>query len=179
MGVARGFRQAVAGDAGQREFDGCLETHAMTDGDIDRLHSGARAHYRPDGLCAIDQRRPRSFHVWRFVMMAGEPGLRGPDGGDIQQHPEMAGEAEAARVRDALAVAEDEIGSDLQPGQGRQHSRQLAESKQSGQHRGMTSGHGPRMSPPVAGLGMRARPPPPASHALLLRSPRRHLPRAG
>jgi hypothetical protein len=90
MGVARGLRQAVAGDAGQREFDGCLETHAMTDGDIDRLHSGARAHDRPDGLCAIDQRRPRAFHVWRFVMMAGEPGLGRPDGGDIQQHPEMA-----------------------------------------------------------------------------------------
>lgn len=49
MGVARGVRQAVAGDAGQREFDGCLETLAMTDGDVGRLHSGARAHYRPDG----------------------------------------------------------------------------------------------------------------------------------
>ena len=85
MGVARGFRQAVAGDTAQREFDGCLETHAMTDGDVERLHSGARAHYRPDGLCAIDQQRPCPFHVWRFVMMAGEPGLGRPDGGDIQE----------------------------------------------------------------------------------------------
>ncbi len=144
MGVARGFRQAVAGDAGQRQFDGCLETHAMADGDVHRLHAGARAHCRPDGLCAIDERRPRSFDVWRFVMLAGEPGLGRPDGGDIQQHPEMAGEAEAARVRDALGVAEDEIGSDLQPGQGRQRSRQLAECKQSG-HIGecrRATGHG-------------------------------------
>lgn len=29
MGVARGLRQVVAGDTAQREFDGCLETHAM------------------------------------------------------------------------------------------------------------------------------------------------------
>jgi len=43
MGVARGFRQAAAGDAGQREFDGCVETHAMTDGDVDSLHPVARA----------------------------------------------------------------------------------------------------------------------------------------
>ena len=34
VGVARGLRQAVAGDAGQREFDGGLEAHAVTDGDI-------------------------------------------------------------------------------------------------------------------------------------------------
>lgn len=95
-------------------------------------------------------------------MTAGEPGLGHPDGGDIQQHPEMAGDAEAARVRDALAVAEDEIGSNIQPGQGRQHSRQLAECQQSGHVRGMLLGKGPRMSPPVPGRGMRARPPPPA-----------------
>lgn len=33
VGVARGLRQAVAGDAGQREFDGGLETHAVANGD--------------------------------------------------------------------------------------------------------------------------------------------------
>lgn len=47
VGVAHGLRQAVAGDAGEREFYGGLETHAVTDGDVDRLHAGAGAHYRP------------------------------------------------------------------------------------------------------------------------------------
>jgi len=66
-------------------------------------------------------------------VLAGEPALGAADGRQVEAVPDVAGEAEAAGVGDALAVAHEHVGPGAQPRAGAEHDRRLAEAEQAGQ----------------------------------------------
>ena len=109
MGLAGGFGDSEAG--GALEGDRCrrCEADAMAGGDVDGAHVGAGAQDRADLLIAVEQRRPRASLAAGFLVGSDEAGLGGADCGRVQQHAEVAGDAEAARVGQALAVAEQQV----------------------------------------------------------------------
>ncbi len=67
-----------------------------------------------------------------LAMRPDEPALGTADGRDVEQHAEMAGEAEAARMRAALTVAEHQIRALTQAIESRQHRGKLAEGEVAG-----------------------------------------------
>jgi len=65
-------------------------------------------------------------------VLADEPAAGAADRRDVEAIAQMRGEAEAARVRNAVGVAEDEVGIRAQLLARREQRRQLAEREQSG-----------------------------------------------
>ena len=75
------------------------------------------------GVCAPKTRS-------RFLERADEPALGATDGGAVEQHADVGGESEAARVGVPLAVEEEDIRLDGQIDAGGQHRRPLPKREQ-------------------------------------------------
>ena len=106
----------------------------MSDRDIERLDAGAAAQHGADGFLlralAVQKRHPFTLFGAGLVVAADKPRLGHADGRQIEQHAEMAGQAEASGMGDALAIAKQEIRKDGQLIDSRQEHRRLAEREQ-------------------------------------------------
>jgi hypothetical protein len=104
----------------------------MADGDEQRPHPRAAAQHGADHLAAVEQRRGGTFLPPRRLERADQPRLGDADRRQPREHAHVAGEAQAARVGNALAVAEQQVGPSRQAGERRQQRRRLAERQQAG-----------------------------------------------
>ena len=132
VGEAGGFRQAVLVEGGLDRGDGGREIDAVADGDEEGAAAGLAAHHGADNLALVLERRPIAGQ-WPGLGEAAEQARLGDaDGRQIQEHAQVAGEAEAPGMGQALAVDHDEIGRLVQHGQGSQGYRDLAEGEKAG-----------------------------------------------
>ena len=140
VGQAGWLRQAVPVEGGADRGDGGLEIDPVADGDEERAAAGLGAHDGADDLTLVLERRPVAGQ-WPGLGEAAEQARLGDtDGGEIQEHPQVAGEAEAPGMGQALAVDHDEIRRLAEHGQGRQGYRDLAEGEKA---RAVGKGRGP------------------------------------
>ncbi|KAG1244473.1 hypothetical protein G6F66_015660 [Rhizopus arrhizus] len=75
----------------------------------------------------------------RFLKAAHQFRLGHADAWQVGDHAQVRGDAQPARMADAVAIDEDQVGRVRQQGQRRQQRRQLAEAEQAGDvrhHRG-------------------------------------------
>src|SRR5262245_10391004 len=101
--------QPVARREPQDPGDRRGEAHPMADGHVHRPHAGARAQDSADRLAAVAQGHPCAAGGRERRVRAHQTRLRDADGGDVEQHAEVAGQAEAPRMGEAVGVAEDQI----------------------------------------------------------------------
>ena len=129
---ARRLGQAVSRHAGQGPAYRGLEAHAMADRNVQRFHARAGAQHRADQLACIAKGRPCTTAVRGRSMHADEPRLGDADRRTVEQQPDVAGDPEAARVRNALAVVQDQIGRAGHLLERGEHRRRLPEREQPG-----------------------------------------------
>src|SRR5690606_35168063 len=63
----------------------------------------------PDDLVLVDQRRGGAALLAQWAVAANVDGLGAADGGQVEEHAAVAGEAEAAGVCVAVAVEDDDV----------------------------------------------------------------------
>jgi hypothetical protein len=127
VGGAGRLGQAEARCEAQGQATRGGEAHAVAHGHVDRRDEGLRAHDLADHLTAVAQRRVRAAARPGLAVLAHETALGDADRGQVERHPEMAGQAEAARVGAAVRVADHEVRPGAQLREGLEQRRQLAE----------------------------------------------------
>jgi hypothetical protein len=132
VGQADGFRQAVLVQGGLDRGDGGREVDAVADRDEEGAAAGLTAHDGADDLALVFERRPVTGQRPWLGEAAEQPRLGDADGRPVQEHTQVAGEAEAPGMGEALAVDHDEFGRLVQHRQGRQGYRHLAEGEKAG-----------------------------------------------
>lgn len=105
IGAARGRRQSETLVARENQAKGMFEIDSVPDADEHGGDTVAGAQHRPDHFAAIDERASRAAVAPRLCVLAHETLLRATDGRLVERDAHVAGEPEAARVRDALPVA--------------------------------------------------------------------------
>lgn len=101
----------------------------MPDGDEHRLHAALGAQRPADDVAVQGQRGPVAALLAGWFV-AAHRGLADADARQVGQHTQVAGQAEAARVRQALAVAHQRVRSHRQPVERVQQRWCLAEREQ-------------------------------------------------
>ena len=76
----------------------------MPDGDIDRPHPAPRSHGRAYRVLVVDEGCAGAALRCKGGVLADADGLGAADGREVEQHAEVAGQTEPARVGQALAV---------------------------------------------------------------------------
>ncbi len=104
----------------------------MPYGDVDRGDAVAGAEDEADEVGAVRQIDAASHFRSRFVVLTDEAALGHAYGGDVQEEAEVAGEAEASRVGEAVAVDEEEVRRPLQLLEGAGEDGHLAEGEEAG-----------------------------------------------
>ena len=104
----------------------------MADRDVERRDAGAAAKHRADDLACVYERHPGAPALGRRAMLADEARLRDPDRRPVEQEPDVARDAEAPRVSDAMPVVQNEIRDRSQTLECGEHRGRLAERKQPG-----------------------------------------------
>ena len=132
MGVACGFGQAVARGAAQGVVDRRRQAHPMADRYVHRADPGPCTQHGTDRFTLVAQRHPPALVGRQRVMAADQPRLGNPDAGNIRQYPQMAGQPEAARMGQALAVTQDEVRQRGEPVQRFQYRGQFAKRQVAG-----------------------------------------------
>lgn len=102
----------------------------MSGRNIYRPDGATGAHGGAYGLTAVEQGRPGSALHTRRPVRPGENAFRNADRCSPGPEPEMAGEAETARMGKAVPVAEEQIGAIAQLRPCLQHRRSQAKGKQ-------------------------------------------------
>ncbi len=104
----------------------------MAGGDVEGGDADAGAEDEADRLTAIDKRDAGAGFGREGSVLAAEAALGDADGRDAGEEAEVAGDTEAAGVRVALAISEEEVGrcSELFEGQGK--GRGLPKGEESG-----------------------------------------------
>ena len=95
-------------------------------------HVVLRAQDRADGLALVHQRGTRAARGGGFVVAAGEEALGATPRRTVQPQADVRGDAEAARVRDALAVEHHGVGFGAEEFPGFEDRGGLAEGQQAG-----------------------------------------------
>ena len=101
--------EAVARATTENGVDRCIEGDAMADADVDRFDAVAGSEGRTHSLAAIHQRGVRSSTYSRFITGSHEHTFRDADARSIKYHPDMAGEPEASRMGQPLAVEHEQV----------------------------------------------------------------------
>lgn len=104
----------------------------MSDRHVDGFHALARTDHLAHQLSLVDEPNVASTAKGRLAVVTDETALRAADRREIERHAQVAGEAEATRMRAALAVAQDQVGQRPQAVEGLDDGRQLAEGQVAG-----------------------------------------------
>jgi hypothetical protein len=94
-------------------------------GHVHRTDVVPGAQGRADHLPAVAQRHEGATAASRLGVLSHQAALGAAEGGEIEQHAQVACQAEAARMGAAVAVAEEQVGPRTQPGQGLEQRRDL------------------------------------------------------
>ena len=132
MGLAQRLGDPIAGRALQGPGDGGSEINAVPHGYVYRLHSGPRSHGGTHRVSLVDQGRASAALRCKGAVLADEDGLGAANGREVKQHAEVAGQAEPARVGQALAVYQEKIGRTGEPGHRGEDGWRLPEREQAG-----------------------------------------------
>jgi hypothetical protein len=104
VGKARWFWQAVATAAAEHPGLRLVETYFVAGRDVEGADAITRAQDCPNNLARICEGSAAASPRVRLAMLADQPRLCAADCRDVEQQAEVAGEAEAARMRVTLAV---------------------------------------------------------------------------
>ena len=126
------FRQAVARAALQDKIDGPLEVDLVAGRDEHRSNPVARPHYLADRYPVQQKLGPPALLRSRFSRFPTQPALGAADGRQVEPEAEMAGDPEAARVRQPLAIDEHNIRNVFDLPEGLEQNRQFAKREQPG-----------------------------------------------
>lgn len=121
------LREAVTGAERQHDRFGLFKRHAVADGNIKGLHAVTRSQDRADALLPVNERRPVAFAGTGFRVSADETALGAADGRDAELDPGVAGQAEPARMRQPVTIADQQVRAERQPPPRLADQRQLAE----------------------------------------------------
>ncbi len=102
----------------------------MPNGDVDRGDAVTGAEDEADEVWAVGQLGAASRFRRGLFVLTDEAALGDAYGGDVQEEAEMAGEAEASRVGEAVAVDEEEVRRALQLLEGSGEDWHLAEGEE-------------------------------------------------
>ena len=102
----------------------------MTDGRVDRTHAGARSKDVADHLAPVQEAAARAPAFGRLGVLAAQPRLAAADGGAVELDAQVAGQPEAPRVGQAVAVDDEHLGLEPQPLPGGEEGRHLPEGEQ-------------------------------------------------
>src|SRR5437899_12530738 len=81
----------------------------MAWGNVDRSHSKARAQHPAAPLALVHERRSRAFRHARLGVLAHQERLRAANRRLIENDADVAGDAEPPRVREAVAVNQNQV----------------------------------------------------------------------
>lgn len=132
VGLAGGFRKTVAARAGGYNVDGGGQVNVMPDGDEDGFHAGARAYDCADGLAAVGEVSVAATFACGFGVLPAQPMFGAADGRDIHQQADVAGDPQAAWVRDVVPVEDQQVRRDSELLESIQHRGRFAEAEQAG-----------------------------------------------
>ena len=132
VGEAGGLGEAVASTEAEDPVGGFVEGDAMADGDVDGGDAVAGAEDEADEVGAVAQLGAASRFGRRDVMTAHEAALGDAYRRDVEEEAEVAGDAEAALVGEAVAVHEEEVRGALQLLEGASEDGDLAEGEEAG-----------------------------------------------
>ena len=104
----------------------------MANGDVDRGDAIAGAEDEADEVGAVGQLGAASDFQRGLFVLTDEAALGDAYGGDVQEEAKVAGEAEAARVGEAVAIDEKEVRRPLQLLEGAGEDWHLAEGEEAG-----------------------------------------------
>ena len=110
MRPARRLGQTIAPTATQDDLDRGLQTHPVADGDVDRLAAPTGADRPADDLVIVDDIALGADLLAERPVPTGQERLGAADGGAVEQHPQMAGDPQPARVGQAVAVDDEQVG---------------------------------------------------------------------
>lgn len=112
---------------------GCFsQANAMANGDVQRRDVLPCAQYEPYHLSLIDELYGSAALRWRKCGFTAEPAFGDADRWDTGQQAEMTGDAEAARVGEAVAVDQNQFRLSSQLPECLRQQRCLAEGEQAG-----------------------------------------------
>jgi len=127
-----GLRQPVAPAHPQYPLGGVLKADAVPDGDVDGGDAVAGAEDEADEVGAVPQLGAASGFRRGLFVAAYEATLGHAYGGDVQEEAQVAGDAEASGVGEAVAVDEEEVRRPLQLLEGAGEDGHLAEGEEAG-----------------------------------------------
>lgn len=132
MGLAGSFGEAVAGQATPDEIDCAVEIGQVTGRDVDRGDAIFSAQDDADLFIAVGERGPAAGFESEFAVISDENAFRAADRGDSEPEAGVAGDAEAARMRQSLSVKDHGLGSGLKFLPCLEQRREFAEAEQAG-----------------------------------------------
>ena len=109
VGPTGGFRDAVFRGAGQHYTDGGVDVYAMSDGNENWSRSVSASQCSADNLSLIFQLCVAPCDYVRLFVCARQPGLCATYGRHVEKEAQVAGDAKASRVGDALAVDKQDV----------------------------------------------------------------------
>ena len=127
-----GLRQPVAPTDPEDPLGGLLKADAVANGDVDGGDAIAGAEDEADEVGAVPQLGAASGFRRGLFVLTDEAALGHAYGGDVQKEAKVAGEAEASRVGEAVAIDEEEIRRALQLLEGAGEDGHLAEGEEAG-----------------------------------------------
>ncbi len=125
-----GSGQAVAAQALLDDRDGGGQRDAVADRDEERIRVALGAQHLADLLVVVHERRHGAWIRPRRLVAADEARLGDADAGQIQVETQVRGEAQAARMREPVAVAHQQVGAHTQLRKRIQRGRRLAKGEQ-------------------------------------------------
>lgn len=100
--------------------------------DKNRFDALVGSQHGPDAFAAVPESGASAAVVGSLAMIPHQSRLGAPDGGQVQEHTHMAGQAEAAGMGEPVPFQQQQIRARGQPGDGSQQHRCLAEGEQAG-----------------------------------------------
>ena len=132
MGQAGGFRQPITATAGEDPADGVVQVYFVAHGYVNGGDFGACAEDRAQVILAIHKGNLRAPMFVECIVLADENRLAAADGGEVHNKAKMAGDAEPARVGDALSVNHDEVRDGVEGLEGLDQNGDFPEGQESG-----------------------------------------------
>ena len=127
-----GFGQANAARAAEGPPNGLVERDAVPDGNEKRLDVCSRPQDRPHNRTVVIQVPAAAASQARHAVRPAQAALGHTDGGNSQVQGDVAGQAKPARMRDALAVAHNQVRPSWEAADGLDDGRGFAKRKQTG-----------------------------------------------
>jgi hypothetical protein len=131
IGEPNRLRNAVERRTVENDSLGGFEVEEMSHADEYGADVVTSPYHAADDLAAIDERNARAAESAGLGVLADEATLRAPDGRHPREQPDMAGDAEAARMGETVAVVQKSVWCMTESPQGGEHRGGLPERQQS------------------------------------------------